>query len=193
MGDMQKRSALALVPNSYRSERPMEGYCRRRMRVVSLLVAVPAMLVTACDSGSGSTSPTSNSSTTAASAPSNAPAPSSSSSVGPVAGIVDPLSEITDKNNSRYVDSAVKPLLHSHGVGPSRFQLKPDAGTSSLRVYVACTPTSQFKAAVGKGFSGECASRFENFADIPVPSGDLNLNLTVPGTTQFVVVVIPTP
>jgi hypothetical protein len=48
-------------------------------------------------------------------------------------------------------------------------------------------------AAVGKGFSGDCAGQFLNYADIPVRPGKLTLKVTIPKATRFMAVVISTP
>lgn len=154
---------------------------------VSLMLPVASLLIAGCDSDAGSATPANNSSEASTPGPSNSP------TVGQADAITDPFSEITDKNNPRYVESALTPLLHTRGVGPSQYQLQADAGTQSVRVYIACSPTSEFTASVGKGFSGECSSKFENFADIPVSPGELHLKVAIPATTQFAVVIIPTP
>lgn len=152
-----------------------------------LMLPVATSLVAGCDSATGSATPANISSEAPTPGPSNSP------TTGQADDITDPFSEITDKKNPRYVKSALTPLLHTRGVGPSQYQLKADAGTRSVRVYIACSPTSEFTASVGKAFSGGCSSRFENFADIPVSPGELHLKIAIPATTQFAVVIIPTP
>jgi hypothetical protein len=109
------------------------------------------------------------------------------------ATIVDPLSEITDKNNERYVADSVRPILHANGSGPFRYKLSIDNGTHSVRAYIACTPESPYTVIINKSFSGECAKTFQAYADIPVQSGNVNAIVTVPNGTQFILVVIPTP
>jgi hypothetical protein len=186
MGDDVQDSS-ALLCQFGRTQRPTGRRLERGTWIAWLLLSIPSLLATGCDSSPGSAVPTKSSSTVSASGQ------PSLSTAGRASEITDPLSEITDKGNPRYVDSAVKPLLHTRGIGASQFPLKADAGTRSVRVYVACAPTSSFKADVGKSFTGECSNKFQNFADIPVSPGELNLRMTIPGTTQFVVLVIPTP
>jgi len=79
------------------------------------------------------------------------------------ATLVDPLSEITDN-----VAKSIRPILHADGLGPAHYDLRLDAETHSVRVYVVCTPDSPYTVATGKRFSGECTTRFQAFADIPV-------------------------
>jgi hypothetical protein len=153
---------------------------RWRACITWALLPVPVLLAAGCGGGPPGRDPGNGA---AASGPAAAPAP----------GIVDPLSEITDKNDRRYLSQAVNPLLHARGAGPSRFRLRADAGMRSVRVYIACAPVSSFRATVGEGFSAWCASRFQNFADIPVRPGKIDLEVKIPEATRFVVLVIPTP
>lgn len=155
--------------------------------ITSLLLSIPVLLATGCGSGRGSGTPASGSPAV------SAPGQTGLSTGGQASGITDPLSEITDKNDPRYLRQPVKPLLHTRGTGPSQFKLRADTRTQSVRVYIACAPASFFRATVGKGFWGECARRFLNFADIPVRPGELGLEVKIPEATHFVVVVIPTP
>lgn len=181
------QNGLSLLRNPDRSVRPKGERMRWGASITSLLLSIPVLLATGCDSGAGSKPPVSGS--TAVSAPGQ----TSLSAGGQALGITDPLSEITDKNDPRYIRQPVKPLLHARGTGPSQFQLRAGARTRSVRVYIACAPASSFNATVGKGFSGNCARRFQNFADIPVRPGELGLEVRIPEATHFVVVVIPTP
>jgi hypothetical protein len=109
------------------------------------------------------------------------------------ATIVDPLSEITDKNNKRYVADSVGTILHVNGSGPSRYKVSIDKGTRSVRAYIACIPESHYTVTINKSFSGECAETFQAYADIPVQSGNVDAVVNVPNGTQFILAVIPTP
>lgn len=181
---MQRSVALL---GTGRSEHPSKIRRRRSTWLISLTMTIPSLLATGCTGGSGSAHSTASSSAVPT------PDRSGSPTNGQSPEITDPLSEITDKDNPRYVESTLQPLLHRQGVGPSEFQLKAEVGIRSVRIYLACTPASSFNAGVGKSFSGECSSSFENFADIPVSPGELTLKITIPKTTRFAVVVIPTP
>jgi hypothetical protein len=112
----------------------------------------------------------------------------------PVGGIVDPIAEITDESDARYVASDVSPILDKRSRGPKTFSVDITAGTNSVRVYMACVPTSHFKVTIGKWFSGGCASTFQNWADIPLSGAEsVTVDVDVPAKTRYSVLVIPTP
>lgn len=107
-------------------------------------------------------------------------------------GVVDPLSEITDKYNSEFVSSSVGVVLHKSGKGPTAYPVSITQGTPSVRAYIACSPESKFTVRIGKRFSGTCASTFQNFADIP-PQNAQRVNVEIPSNTNFTILVISTP
>ncbi|SDZ54334.1 hypothetical protein SAMN05421684_6477 [Asanoa ishikariensis] len=106
---------------------------------------------------------------------------------------MDPLSEITDSKNDRFVAESIGPILHVDGLGPSRYDVRLDAGTRSVRAYIVCAPDSPFTVAIGKRFWADCTTRFQAFADIPVEAGRREVAVTVPDATRFILLVIPTP
>jgi hypothetical protein len=120
--------------------------------------------------------------------------PPSSAKLTAIGGIVDPIAEITDKSDARYIASDISPILNKRSQGPKKFSVDITAGTKSVRVYIACVPTSHFKITIGKWFSGGCASTFQNWADIPQNGAEsVIVNVDVPAKTRYSVLVIPTP
>jgi hypothetical protein len=122
--------------------------------------------------------------------------PPSSAKLTPVGGIVDPIAEITDNKDARYIASDISPILDKRSRGPKTFSIDITAGTKSVRVYIACAPTSHFKVTIGKWFSGGCASTFQNWADIPLSGAEsvtVDVDVDVPAKTRYSVLVIPTP
>jgi hypothetical protein len=131
---------------------------------------------------------------TTGSRPTTPSSPPSSTKLTPVGGIVDPIAEITDRSDARYVASDVSPILDKRSQGPKTFSIDITAGTKSVRVYIACVPTSHFKVTIGKWFSGGCASTFQNWADLPQSGTEsVNVDVSVPTRTRYSVLVIPTP
>jgi hypothetical protein len=120
--------------------------------------------------------------------------PPSSAKLTAIGGIVDPIAEITDKSDARYIASDISPILNKRSQGPKTFSVDITGGTKSVRVYIACVPTSHFKVTIGKWFSGGCASTFQNWADIPQSGAEgVTVNVDVPAKTRYSVLVIPTP
>jgi len=105
---------------------------------------------------------------------------------------VNPLAEITDPSDPRFVATRVTALVNRQGTGPATLPLSTRKNMDSVRIYVACSPASHFSASVGKGFDGRCASRFQNFADIPLGS-TRDVKLVIPKSTSYSILVIPSP
>lgn len=106
--------------------------------------------------------------------------------------LVNPLEEITDPSDQRFVAEKVDPILDKEGVGAETFRVDLTRGTKSVRAYVACAPASRFRVTIGKSFSGACAPRFQNYADIP-PGSASKVKLDLPASTKFSILVIPSP
>lgn len=106
--------------------------------------------------------------------------------------LVDPLAEITDPTDGRFVAAKITPLLHKGAEGPGTFTISGLADVQSVRIYIACAPDSHFRVTVGKWFSGGCSSRFQNWADIPVENVRA-VNVAVPAGTRYALLVIRTP
>ncbi len=109
-----------------------------------------------------------------------------------VGGIVDPLGEITNENDERFVAPRVNTLVHVRARGPRSFPIDITSGTKSVRAYLACKPDATFRVKVGKAFNGPCSSSFQNFADIP-PAGAKSVSVRVPSNTEYVLLIISTP
>lgn len=109
-------------------------------------------------------------------------------------GIVDPLSELTDPSDDRALaDGTYAVLLASRAAGARSFSFEVPPDVTSVRVYLACAPASTFRVTVARAFSGGCASRFQDFADIPTRSGTRTVRVTVPGSTRYSLLVVTTP
>lgn len=143
-------------------------------------VVVVALLGLACPTACGAHGTRSTSSPTGV----------ATDSVADVA--VDPLAEVTDPADPRFVARRVVALLHRRGSGPTSIPISVPKHAKAVRVYVSCYPASDFQVSIGKGFKGACASRFQNFADIPLGAAR-RVNLVVPRSTTYWLLVIPTP
>ena len=108
-------------------------------------------------------------------------------------GIVDPLSEIRDPRNPRYVDSSAAPIAHFRAKGSKTRTIVIPKSTKLVRVYLACTPSTTFDIRVQKEFKGGCSRQFQNWADIPTEPGATKLEVTVPSKTEYIALVIPDP
>lgn len=161
---------------------PSTTHLRRKARVPLLMLPLVLLTAAACTTSSKRADPSDSRPTQAAS--------SASTDAG---SIEDPLSAITSKDDEAYVADSVQPLLHTNGAGPSRFEISASAETKGVRVYLACAPDSEFSVQIGKGFSGSCSKKFENWADIPVEPGSREVNVKIPDSTKFIILVIPTP
>ena len=111
------------------------------------------------------------------------------------ATVVDPLAELTDKKNPRYVADQVTTVLHEQGTGPKTFQIAITPGTQRLEFYVACSPDSSFTVTTSTFFSGSCSTTFQNSGAIPVspPSAtSVSASLQISDTARYWIVARPT-
>jgi hypothetical protein len=109
--------------------------------------------------------------------------------------LVDPSSEIRDPHNSRYLAISPEVILHKSGTGRTSFPLKIAPGTTSVQIYLSCTPGSKFKVAIGIGYSGGCTTSFVGYADIPITAHNAKdpVVVSVDPDTDFDLLVIRTP
>jgi len=108
--------------------------------------------------------------------------------------LVDPLSEVTDPHNSRYIADEVATLLHERGKGPTTAAIDDlGSGTKSVRFFVACSPDSHFTLSMVGYYSGPCGRTFENTGEIPIIAGQSKATVTLdlPGGVSYWLLAIP--
>jgi hypothetical protein len=108
--------------------------------------------------------------------------------------LIDPLSQLTDPNESAYIAQHVPTVLHKRGTGPAEFSIEPlDASVESIRFFVACTPESRFTVTMSTFFSGRCGSQFQNTGEIPMsdPLDSQKVQLQIPADVHFWLVAVP--
>ncbi|MCU1422355.1 MAG: putative rane protein [Microbacteriaceae bacterium] len=107
---------------------------------------------------------------------------------------VDPLSEVIDPHNSRYIAQSVPTLLHQQGKGSVTATIDElGSTTKSVRFFVSCSPSSRFTLTMSGSYSGPCGTTFENTGEISISPGQTSSTviLTLPRGVRFWLLAIP--